>query len=119
MKKIKFSLALIAVSLSALACVIPAAPTVLRAQVEGQNAVIEPTSTFTPAVPSVVIATKALWLRDARGVGLTVMPNGSLLDVIYCRTVRETKWAFGYFIDQHGKRWVGYAAARYLSGACK
>lgn len=115
-KKIAF---LVLFVFALLACALPASPTVLQASVSGNAKLASSITAQTRTPPAVVIAIKTLWLRDAKGSGLTVMPNGSQMDVIYCRTVRGTTWAFGYYVDETGKQWAGFAAARYLSGACK
>lgn len=63
-----------------------------------------------------VIAERALWLRETpNGQRLIAMPAGSGMIVERCEVVENTGWAFGTFVDDSGKHWVGYAAARYLS----
>lgn len=73
-------------------------------------------------IATAVIAERALRLRSyPEGFGgreINIMPNGSEFHVYYCQDFSGTLWAFGSYVDAIGKTWVGYAAARYLSGGC-
>jgi hypothetical protein len=66
-----------------------------------------------------VMADVALRVRDMPeewgGSELTTIPRGDFFRVYACMDVQGTAWAFGSYTDSHGKHWVGYAAARYLS----
>lgn len=76
----------------------------------------------TTTVLASVVSPNGLRLRslpDALGSQeLTIMPMGSKFDPLYCIDARGTEWAFGVYTDKDGMAWLGYAAARYLQGAC-
>lgn len=82
-------------------------------------------STTTPEnkLSTTVTAELALRLRDLPenqgGYELTTMPNGSVFTVSYCRDFGGTLWAYGSYVDGSGKNWIGFTAARYLSGGCE
>lgn len=65
-----------------------------------------------------------LYLRDAPeefgGKVVTSMPNGSNFVVTGCAVVTSsgTSWAYGFYADPDGTVWIGWAASRYIDGAC-
>lgn len=62
-------------------------------------------------------------LPDAAGPEVSkviaVMAGGDLFTIARCEKVNGLTWAFGTFVDGHGRSWHGWALASWLSdGAC-
>lgn len=117
----RIKLFLVFIILSTIACTIQMYPEVV---VENKEIQIHEVSTINPSTTmSEVIAEKSLRLRDLPeelgGKELTIMSSGSKMRILYCQVVERTKWAFGYYTDDSGKNWVGWASAKYLKDACK
>lgn len=80
-------------------------------------------SDLLPVETYFVESTNGLRLRDFPDTlgseELTIIPFGEVFHPYYCQDIKGTVWAFGVYTDKEGTNWLGYVAARYLSGGCE